>query len=47
VALIPITNIRQWAFFTARRAPDADLLAVLEYGYMEVEENVGVRRKQV
>jgi hypothetical protein len=42
VALIPITNIRKRTFFTARRAPDADFLAVEEEGDVEVEEDVGV-----
>jgi hypothetical protein len=47
VALIPITKIRKRAPLTARRAPNADFLAVLEQGYMEVEENMGLRGKQI
>jgi hypothetical protein len=47
VALIPITQIRKQALFTARRAPDAYFLAVLKHGDVEVEEDVGFRREQV
>jgi hypothetical protein len=47
VALIPITNVRKRTLFTAGCAPNADLLAVLEQGYVEIEEDIGFGGKQI
>src|SRR5258708_29766152 len=42
VFLIPVTDVREWALFAARRRPDANLLPMQQVVDMKVEQHVGV-----